>query len=100
MSCDPRSWVPQPLTPKTQGVTEKCTRVPSLVNSWSFGEETCLDAGRQYVVQYIEQSAAGFYVKGVRLRAYMALKISYLFGALLFTLLSSSVRWSVTAAEM
>lgn len=82
------------------GVTEKCTRVPSLVNSWSFGEETCLDAGRQYVVQYIEQSAAGFYVKGVRLRAYMALKISYLFGALLFTLLSSSVRWSVTAAEM
>jgi len=65
-------------------VTEKCSRVPAMVNSWTF-EECQMDHGRQYVVQYIMHSAAGFYVKGVRLSAFMALKLAYIFGVVLFT---------------
>jgi len=68
-------------------VTEKCSRVPALVNSWTF-EDRQIDHGRQYVVQYITHSAAGFYVKGVRLSAYMALKLMYIFGGVLFTMVT------------
>lgn len=56
-------------------VTEKCTRVPALVNSLHFGKD--FDQERQYVVEYIIHSAAGFYVFEVRLTSYMALKFLY-----------------------
>merc|ERR1712107_374078 len=64
-------------------VTEKCSRVPALLNSWRFGESE-VDHGRQHLVQYITHSAAGFYVKGVRLNAYMALKLTYLLMTVMF----------------
>jgi len=69
---------------RAAAVTEKCSRVPALVNSWTFDDQQ-IDHGRQYVVQYITDSAAGFYVKGVRLNGFMALKLAYIFGAALFT---------------
>jgi len=71
-------------------VTEKCNRVPSLVNSWHFGESEP-DRDRPYIVQHIAQSAAGFYVKGVRLSTVVPMKLTYLFGLLAFTLLSRSI---------
>merc|ERR1712032_1152460 len=58
------------------GVTDKCARVPALVNSLSFGND--LDHDRQYVVEYIIHSAAGFYVFEVRLTSAMVLKFCYL----------------------
>lgn len=59
-------------------VTDKCAHVPSLVNSLHFGED--IDMERQYVVEYIIHSAAGFYVFEVRLTQAMALKFTYFVG--------------------
>eukprot|EP00929_Paragymnodinium_shiwhaense_P054583 TRINITY_DN27363_c0_g1_i1.p1 TRINITY_DN27363_c0_g1~~TRINITY_DN27363_c0_g1_i1.p1 ORF type:complete len:968 (+),score=181.99 TRINITY_DN27363_c0_g1_i1:110-3013(+) len=71
-------------------VTEKCTRVPALLNSL-VTEGNFVDRGRQYLVLHIQASAAGFYVKGVRLTGYMALKFLYAFGAVMFALLSKEL---------
>lgn len=58
------------------GVTDKCARVPSLVNSLNLG--TDLDRDRLYVVEYIAHSQAGFYIFEVRLTSATVLKIFYL----------------------
>eukprot|EP00811_Abedinium_folium_P027067 NODE_4057_length_1942_cov_13.160882.p1 GENE.NODE_4057_length_1942_cov_13.160882~~NODE_4057_length_1942_cov_13.160882.p1 ORF type:complete len:467 (-),score=74.82 NODE_4057_length_1942_cov_13.160882:245-1645(-) len=70
-------------------ITEKCQRVPPLVNSWDFGGDH-LDPTRQYVVRYISDSAAGFYVKGVRMSGLMAMKVAYAFGTVAFALLTKT----------
>lgn len=75
---------------RAAAITEKCNRVPALINSWTRMEQL-IDHEKQYIVQYIMHSAAGFYVKGVRLNATWALKLLYLFGVLLFSLLTQSV---------
>jgi len=79
-------------------ITEKCNRVPSLINSWSLSE-TVMDHAKQYAVQFINQSAAGFYVKGVRLNAVWAMKISYLVGVLMVTTITQSVLSPNTTAN-
>ena len=48
-------------------VTEKVDRLVPLVNSWSFDDRAVLDESRQYVVQYILHSRAGFYARGIRI---------------------------------
>merc|ERR1712232_868274 len=75
---------------RSASITEKCNRVPALVNSWSLTVNR-FDHQKEYVVAYIMHSAAGFYVKGVRLNATWALKLSYLFGALIFTMTTQAV---------
>lgn len=75
---------------RAAAISEKCSHVPSLINSWTF-EDHQIDHDRQYVVQYITHSAAGFYVKGVRLNAVMALKLTYLVGVIVFTLVTQSM---------
>lgn len=74
---------------KAAAVTEKCCRVPSLVNSLDNATGDDLDHSRQYIVQYIKHSDAGFYVKGVRLTAYMVIKLSYVCGAIAFGLVTT-----------
>merc|ERR1712107_790978 len=59
-------------------VTDKCLAVPSLINSLTSGER--IDEERQYVVQYIVNSAAGFYVFGVRMTTAIAMKTIYFCG--------------------
>lgn len=49
------------------------------------------DEKRQYVVQYVEQSAAGFYVTDIRLTASMTVKFSYVCVLGLFTLATKIV---------
>lgn len=56
-------------------VTDKCLRVPMLVNSVSVGID--LDPDRLYVVQYIEHSQAGFYLFELRLTSETVLKTAY-----------------------
>ena len=77
-------------------VTEKAGRVGPLVNSWNFqdnsGETPWMDEGRQYAVQYINQSRAGFYICGARLRLTGVQKVAYYFVAISFALLSSLIR--------
>eukprot|EP00929_Paragymnodinium_shiwhaense_P098108 TRINITY_DN59648_c0_g1_i1.p1 TRINITY_DN59648_c0_g1~~TRINITY_DN59648_c0_g1_i1.p1 ORF type:complete len:806 (-),score=129.56 TRINITY_DN59648_c0_g1_i1:80-2497(-) len=69
-------------------VTDRCARVPSLVNALSFGSD--IDPGRQCVVDYIVQSAAGFYVFEVPVTCAMALKFAYLGGVVAFGLVTNA----------
>lgn len=78
---------------RAAAVTEKASRVAPLVNSWTFhsdNEEMSkgMDLGRQYVVQHIIQSEAGFYMQGMRLRIFQVTKMCYYFGAFLFAIFS------------
>lgn len=70
---------------RAAAVSERCSRVPALVNSWALEEGKTIDYDRQFAVQHFALSNAGFYVTGVRLSASLALKLSYLVGAVLFT---------------
>ena len=79
---------------RAAAVTEKASRVSPLVNSWTFEDgrhETLpdwMDLDRQYVVQYINQSEAGFYIQGVRLRFFQVSKMCYYFAVILFAVAS------------
>lgn len=75
---------------KAAAISEKCSRVPALVNAWYASEEV-VDLNVQYVVRYIVDSNAGFYIRGVRLTAFWALKFSYIFGLLAFTVITQFV---------
>ena len=85
-------------------VTEKASRVAPLVNSWTFeshepGHEgeiaQWMDLGRQYLVQYINQSEAGFYMQGVRIRIFQVTKMCYYVGAILFAVASRLLGWGL-----
>lgn len=56
-------------------ISEKCSRVPALINAISFGDGT--ERARQHTVDYISSSAAGFYIFGVRLTTSMVVKLMY-----------------------
>eukprot|EP00435_Cladocopium_sp_Y103_P020825 s2652_g5.t1 len=81
---------------RAAAVTEKASRVSPLVNSWTFESDgnqdyqmpEWMDLGRQYVVQYINQSEAGFYMQGVRLRIFQVTKMCYYLSAILFAVVS------------
>mmetsp|Transcript_57438 Transcript_57438/g.107688 ORF Transcript_57438/g.107688 Transcript_57438/m.107688 type:complete len:104 (+) Transcript_57438:387-698(+) len=79
---------------RAASVTEKAKRVGPLVNSWTFEspeedeEPSWMDMERQYVVQYINQSEAGFYVRGVKLTAFNVQKLMYYLAALSFAVYS------------
>lgn len=57
-------------------VSEKCTRVPSLINAISFGEGT--EHARQRTVDYVTSSDAGFFIFGMRLTTAMVVKFVYI----------------------
>jgi hypothetical protein len=59
------------------GVTSKCDRVPSFINMMHFGEN--FDHRRQYVVDYIINSRAGFYMFDVRVTGELVVKCAYVF---------------------
>jgi hypothetical protein len=62
---------------KAAGVTEKCRRAPSLVNSLIITPEETINFERQYMVDFMMQTEAGFYVLGIRLTVFMVFKCSY-----------------------
>lgn len=57
-------------------ISEKCARVPSLINAINFGDGT--ERARQHTVDYITSSGAGFFVFGVRLTTAMVAKFVYI----------------------
>jgi len=57
-------------------VSEKCARVPALINAIPFGAGT--ERTRQHTVEYIASSAAGFYVLDTRLTTSMVVKMMYI----------------------
>ena len=74
---------------KAAAITEKVDRLAPLVNSWSFHEEKVLDEERQYLVQFIINSKAGFYARGIRISASSVQKLCYYFAAGSFGLLAN-----------
>jgi len=77
---------------KAASVSEECSRVPALINSLVTQPEKKMNLERQYIVTFIVNSDAGFYVKGVRLTAAIVMKMSYLFGAIVCTLGTTAVK--------
>ncbi|CAK0792913.1 unnamed protein product [Prorocentrum cordatum] len=71
---------------KAAEASERCMRMPSLINSLNFGE--CVDTRRHYLVEFMSYSAAGFYVGEVRLTTAIALKLTYFCCILAFAGLS------------
>lgn len=83
---------------RAAAVTEKASRVAPLVNSWTFVDHeddhspAWMDLGRQYIVQYMNQSEAGFYLQGVKLNVFQVTKLSYYFAAFIFAVLSKTTQ--------
>lgn len=69
-------------------ITEKCSRVPPLINSLNFKQQGEVDPDRHYLVEYVTYSAAGFYVGEVRLTTSNALKLAYISGIMAFGVLT------------
>mmetsp|Transcript_119709 Transcript_119709/g.350072 ORF Transcript_119709/g.350072 Transcript_119709/m.350072 type:complete len:845 (+) Transcript_119709:174-2708(+) len=65
-------------------ITDKCNRLPMLVNSLSGG--SLLDQDRMYTVHYIAYSQAGFYIFDLRLTSSGVLKTVYIACAITFLL--------------
>jgi len=75
---------------KAAEVTDRCIRVPSLINAVVVGPD--LDKERQYLVQYILQSAAGFYMFHVRVTSQMTVKITYVAAVVICALLQQTLQ--------
>ena len=81
---------------RAAAVTEKANRVAPLVNSWKFhnshhdddDDGLWMDHERQYAVQYISQSRAGFFIRGSQLTVPTVQKLLYYLGAVSFALFS------------
>mmetsp|Transcript_69441 Transcript_69441/g.201547 ORF Transcript_69441/g.201547 Transcript_69441/m.201547 type:complete len:626 (+) Transcript_69441:121-1998(+) len=56
-------------------VSDKCARIPSLINAVPFGQGTVEE--RQFTVDYVASSGAGFYIFDTRLTAAMVIKVTY-----------------------
>jgi len=67
-------------------VTGKCTRVPPLINSLDFGPAT--DKDSRNLVEYIQNSAAGFYIFDVCLTTGMVVKFIYVWAVVVFGVVS------------
>ncbi|CAE8694824.1 unnamed protein product [Polarella glacialis] len=80
------------------GLTEKCIRTRCFVNSLVL-DNCVLDAERSYLVRYIDDSAAGFYIQGVRLTGIAIMKMFYGMCALTFAISVQASRDSQTASS-
>lgn len=59
-------------------VTDKCQRVPSIINAVAVDEDRVTDTNRLYAVHYISFSRAGFVIKEVVVGSDSILKMGYL----------------------
>jgi len=73
---------------RAASVTDKCVRLPMLINSLSCAQ---VDPNRQYVIEFINNSAAGFYVFECRLSTAVALKSMYVFCGVVFAFATRAV---------
>ncbi|CAE7634540.1 TTN [Symbiodinium sp. CCMP2456] len=77
------------LGAQAAALTEKCRVLPAFVNTIP---GACIDLHRQYLVQFIVDTSAGFIVKGVTLTQAMFLKQLYLLATVLTGLLGIFIR--------
>eukprot|EP00445_Apocalathium_hangoei_P034699 CAMPEP_0203948210 /NCGR_PEP_ID=MMETSP0359-20131031/82936_1 /ASSEMBLY_ACC=CAM_ASM_000338 /TAXON_ID=268821 /ORGANISM="Scrippsiella Hangoei, Strain SHTV-5" /LENGTH=179 /DNA_ID=CAMNT_0050879715 /DNA_START=1 /DNA_END=540 /DNA_ORIENTATION=+ len=66
------------------GVTDRCARIPSLINSFCFGNG--FDREQQNLVQFMVNSEAGFYISKMRVNTGMVIKFMYLWLVVLFAI--------------
>jgi len=78
-----------PIFIRAASITERCSLVPALLNSQACGDE--IDYARQYVVDYIVNSNAGFHVFNIRITYAMVLKAFYILAALSIAFLNQVV---------
>jgi len=76
---------------KAASVTESCTRIPSLINSFHIDAAKEIDCDQQHLVTYIKNSDAGFYLNGTRLTASILIKVLYFLGAFSCTAVSTAL---------
>jgi len=69
-------------------VTGRCRRVPPFINSIDTSEEHRCQV--QFLVQYIENSAAGYYIREVKITAELALKVIYIGVMAIFTMFTKA----------
>jgi hypothetical protein len=74
---------------RAAAVTDLCNRVPPLINTHVSEED--VDFKCQYVVRYIIDSTAGFYIFDVQVTTSMILKMIYFSGAFVFAVLTKLV---------
>ncbi|CAE8691380.1 unnamed protein product [Polarella glacialis] len=86
------------VSSRAAGLTEKCIRTRCFVNSLVL-DNCVLDAERSYLVRYIDDSVAGFYIQGVRLTGIAIMKIFYGTCALTFAISVQASRNSQTASS-
>jgi len=65
------------LIMRASEVTSKCSRIPAFVNSLDLGCGSHIDHEREYMVNYMKSSAAGFYVADLYFTPEVAFKILY-----------------------
>jgi len=75
---------------RAASVTEKCFRVPPMVNSVLLEPDKYIDENRQYLVTFVANSHAGFYVKGIRFTFAMLARFCYLYGTVMCGLASAA----------
>lgn len=75
---------------KGAALTEKCRNIPALVNQLPSAE--CIDMERQYLVNFLKDSAAGFCVKDVRLTSEMLAKLFIIVGGIISGLFAAASR--------
>jgi hypothetical protein len=73
---------------KVSDITEKCVRMPSLINSFASGTDEFVDMRVHYLVEFITYSAAGFYVWGVRISKAAAMKLAYVSAVITITVMT------------
>ncbi|CAE8731502.1 unnamed protein product, partial [Polarella glacialis] len=73
------------VSSRAAGLTEKCTRTRCFVNSFVL-DNCVVDTERSYLVRYIDDSAAGFYIQGVKLTMLAIMKMFYGMCALTFAI--------------
>jgi len=71
---------------RAAAVTDTCAKLPPFINA--LVSDTKMDLQCQYVVRYIQDSAAGFYIYDVQLTTALVLKAMYFCGAFLFAVAS------------
>jgi len=74
---------------KAGSITEICTRMPPVTNSIEVTADNAVNYERQYLVNFIKNSEAGFYVKGTRLTAFLVLNYCYILGAIICALFTT-----------
>jgi len=77
------------LLVKAGNITEICTRMPPVTNSVEVTFDNAVNYERQYLVNFIKNSEAGFYVKGTRLTAFLLLNYCYILGAVVCALFTT-----------